>query len=98
MGGGARMGQSLPTAVMPVDVTPLAPLAAEVEDTLYDWRGLRVGDEDVLVLWAFQVTDGGVAANILSGLKRGAFDRPDFGTGVPGVVLASADSKSYSPK
>ena len=62
-------------------------LAAKVEDALHDGGGGRVNYQDVLVLRAFQIAVGGVAADILSGLKRGAFDCPDFGAGVPGVQV-----------
>ena len=41
----------------------------------------------MLVIRAFQIADRGIASHILPGLKRGAFDCPDFGAGVPGVEV-----------
>ena len=62
-------------------------LTAHIENTPHKGRCCRVGNEDVLVIRAFQIADRGIASHILPGLKRGAFDCPDFGAGVPGVEV-----------
>jgi hypothetical protein len=41
----------------------------------------------MLVLRAFQIADGGIAAHILPGLERGAFHRFNLAAGVPGVEV-----------
>ena len=67
------------------DFAVTAPLTAKVEDTNYHGGGYRVDNQDVLILRAFQIADGSVAADIFSGLEGGLLDGPDLVAGVPSI-------------
>ena len=77
------------------DFSVTAPLAPKVKNAPDDGGGSRVDYQNMLVLRAFQIADGGVAAHILPGLERGAFHRFDLAAGVPGVEVVHDIFQNY---
>ncbi len=69
------------------DFAVAVPLAAQIKYACHHGSGHRVDNKDVLILRAFQIADGRVAADIFPGLESRLLDGSNLVTGVTGIEV-----------
>ena len=69
------------------DLAETVPLQAQIKDMPHHGSRHRIDLKNVLVRFAFLITEGRIAADILTALKRGQLHRLDLAAGVPRVEV-----------
>ena len=69
------------------DLAEAVPLQAQIEDVPYHGSRHRIDLKNVLVRFAFPITEGRIAADILAAFERGQLHRLDLAAGVPRIEV-----------
>ena len=73
--------------VLQGNLAEAVPLQAQIEDVPYHGSRHRIDLKNVLVRFAFPITEGRIAADILAAFERGQLHRLDLAAGVPRIEV-----------